>query len=55
MDWVIIIVLVVLLIAALGPRAGFYGTGGVMWDILSLIIVIALVVFLLRLFGILVF
>jgi hypothetical protein len=55
MDWVIIIVLVILLIAALGPRAGFYGTGGIVWDILSLIILIALVVFLLRLFGVLAF
>jgi hypothetical protein len=53
--WIIIIVLVVLLIAALGPRAGFYGGGGAVWDILALIILIALVVFLLRAFGVLAF
>jgi len=55
LGWIIIIVLVVLLIAALGPRAGFYGTGGGIWDILALILLIALVVFLLRAFGILAF
>jgi len=54
-SWIIIIVLVVLLIAALGPRAGFYGGGGALWDILALIILVALVVFLLRAFGILAF
>ena len=47
--------LVVLLLAALGPRAGFYGGGGAVWDILALIILVALVVFLLRAFGVLVF
>lgn len=55
LGWIIIIVLVVLLIAAIGPRAGFYGTGGAVWDILALIILIALVVFLLRAFGVLAF
>lgn len=55
LGWIIIIVLVVLVIAALGPRAGLYGTGGGIWDILALILLIALVVFLLRAFGILAF
>lgn len=55
LGWIIIIVLVVLLIAAIGPRAGFYGTGGAVWDILALIILVALVLFLLRAFGVLAF
>lgn len=55
MDWIIIIVLVVLLLAAVGPRAGFYGTAGALWDVLSLIVVIILVVWILRLLGVLVF
>lgn len=53
MEWIILIVLVVLLLAALGPRAGWYGASGALWDILSLIIVIALIVWLLSLFGVL--
>ncbi len=53
LGWIIIIVLVVLLLAALGPRAGFYGTAGAIWDILALIIVIALIFFVLRLLGVL--
>lgn len=52
MDWVIIVVLVVLLLAAVGPRAGWYGTAGAVWDILSLIIVIALVIWLLNVIGV---
>jgi hypothetical protein len=55
MDWIIIIVLVILLLAAFGPRAGWYGTAGTVWDILGLIILVALVIWLLRVFGILVF
>lgn len=53
--WIIIIVLVVLLLVAIGPRAGFFGAAGALWDILALIILIALVVFLLRAFGVLAF
>lgn len=52
MEWVIIIVLVLLLLGALGPRAGWYGTAGGVWDILSLILVIALIVFLLNALGV---
>lgn len=52
MEWIIVIVLVVLLLGAFGPRAGWYGTAGVLWDILSLIIVIALVIFILNLLGV---
>lgn len=55
MDWIIIIVLVILLLAAFSPRAGWYGTSSALWDVLSLIIFIAIVVFVLRLLGILVF
>jgi hypothetical protein len=55
MDWLVIIIVVVLLLGALGPRAGWYGTAGMLWDLVSLILVIILVVWLLRLFGILVF
>lgn len=55
MDLIIVIVLVVLLLAAIGPRAGWYGAGGALWDILSLIIFIALVIFVLRLLGVLAF
>jgi hypothetical protein len=55
LDLIVIIVLVVLLLAALGPRAGWYGAANVIWDILALIIFIALVVWLLRLLGVLVF
>ena len=55
MDWIIIIVLVVLLLAAVGPRAGFYGSAGVVWDLLSLIVAVILLVWILRLLGVLVF
>lgn len=55
MDLIIIIVLVVLLLAAVGPRAGWYGAANAIWDILALIIFIALVVWLLRLLGVLAF
>jgi hypothetical protein len=52
MEWIILIVIVVLLLAALGPRAGFYGAASAMWDVISLILVIALIVWLLDLFGV---
>lgn len=55
MDWIIVIVLVLLLLAAFGPRAGWYGTAGAIWDILALIILVALVIWLLRLLGVLAF
>jgi hypothetical protein len=51
-EWVILIVLVVLLLAALGPRGGYYGTASPLWDVLSLIIGIALIVWLLDLLGV---
>lgn len=50
--WIVLIVLVVLLLAAIGPRAGWYGTGGAVWDIVALIVLIALVVWLLNVFGV---
>lgn len=52
MDWIIIIVLVVLLLAALGPRAGWYGAASGLYDIVALILLVALVVWLLELFGV---
>lgn len=55
MDLIIVIVLVVLLLAAISPRAGWYGTSSALWDILSLIIFIAILVFVLRLLGVLAF
>ena len=55
MDIIILVVLIVLLLAAIGPRAGWYGTGGVLFDVLGLIVAIVLVVWILRLLGILVF
>ena len=52
MDWIIIIVLVVLLLAALGPRAGWYGTASGAYDVLGLILLIVLVFWLLEVFGV---
>lgn len=52
MEWIIIIVLVLLLLGAIGPRAGWYGAAGALWDILALIIFIALVVWLLNVLGV---
>ena len=55
MEWIVLIVLVILLLGAFGPRAGFYGTVNPLWDIIGLIILILVVVWILRLLGILVF
>ncbi len=52
MEWIILIVLIILLLGAVGPRAGYYGTASPLWDVLSLIIAIALIVWLLDLFGV---
>ena len=52
MEWIILIVLVLLLLAAVGPRAGYYGTASPLYDVLSLIILIAVVVWLLDLLGV---
>jgi hypothetical protein len=51
MDVLILLVLVLLLAGAFGPRAGWYGTAGVLWDVLSVILLLVLVVWLLRLLG----
>jgi hypothetical protein len=51
-DIIILVVLVVLLLAAIGPRAGFYGTAGAIWDILALIVAIVLVAWILNLVGV---
>jgi hypothetical protein len=53
-DLLILIILIVLLIAAFGPRAGWYGGAGLLWDLLSLIIFIVVLVWLLRLLGVLI-
>jgi hypothetical protein len=52
MEWIILVVLVVLLLAAVGPRAGYYGTASPVFDLLSLIIVVGLILWLLDLFGV---
>ena len=52
MEWIILVVLIVLLLAAVGPRAGYYGTASPLFDVLSLIIVIGLILWLLDLFGV---
>ena len=52
MEWVILIVLIVLLLGAAGPRAGYYGTASSLWDVLSAIIAIALIVWVLDLLGV---
>jgi len=44
MEWIIVIVLVLLLLAAVGPRAGYYGTASPLYDVLSLLILIGLIV-----------
>jgi hypothetical protein len=52
MEWIIVVVLVLVLLAAIGPRAGYYGTASPLYDILSLLIVLALIVFVLDLLGV---
>ncbi len=54
-EWIIVIVLVVLLLGALGPRAGWYGVAGGLWDILTLIVAVVLLIWILRLLGVLAF
>jgi hypothetical protein len=54
-EWIILIVLLVLLLGAIGPRAGWYGAAGALWDVLSLIIFVALLIWILTLFDIIVF
>jgi hypothetical protein len=51
-EWIILIILVVLLLAAVGPRAGYYGTASPVLDVLSLLIVIGLILWILDLLGI---
>lgn len=55
MEWIVVIILVVLLLAAVGPRAGWYGAAGAVWDIIALVLGIILLIWLLRLLGILSF
>lgn len=52
MEWIVLVILVVLLLAAIGPRAGYYGTANPVWDLLSFLLLIGLVVWLLDLFGV---
>jgi hypothetical protein len=52
LDWIIIIILVVLLLAALGPRAGWYGTTSGLYDIVALILLVVLVFWLLEVLGV---
>jgi hypothetical protein len=53
-EWIVVILLIVLLLGAFGPRAGWYGTANVVWDILGLILILFLVYWLLRVLGVLV-
>jgi hypothetical protein len=53
MEWLLVIVLVVLLLGATGPRAGWYGTTNVVWDLLGLIVLVILVIWILRILGVL--
>ena len=55
MEWVVLVALIVLLLASVGPRAGYYGTASPILDILGLVLVIIVVVWLLRMLGVLVF
>ncbi len=52
MEWLIIIVLVVLLLGSFGPRAGWYGSANVLWDVLGLILFVVLLFWILSLLGI---
>ena len=52
MEWIIVIVLLILLIGSVGPRAGWYGAGSALWDVLSVIVAIVLVVWILRMLGV---
>jgi hypothetical protein len=53
MEWILVIVLVLLLLGSVGPRAGWYGTANVLWDIVGLILVVVLLFWLLRILGVL--
>jgi hypothetical protein len=52
MEWIIVIVLVLVLLAAIGPRAGYYGTASPLYDVLSLLIFVGLLLFVLDLLGV---
>jgi hypothetical protein len=52
MEWIILIVLVVLLLGSFGPRAGWYGAASGVWDIVSLLVGILLIVWILDLLGV---
>jgi hypothetical protein len=52
MDIIILVIVLILLVGAFGPRAGWYGTSSTLWDLLSVILFIVLVVWLLRLLGV---
>jgi hypothetical protein len=54
-DVILLIVLIVLLLGAVGPRAGWYGAASLLWDVISIIIFLVLLVWILRLLGVLVF
>jgi hypothetical protein len=53
LEWIVLIVLVLLLLGAFAPRAGWYGTANPVWDILGLVILVIVVIWLLRIFGVL--
>lgn len=49
-EWIILIVLVLLLLGAFAPRAGWYGTASPVFDILGLVLLVILVVWLVNIF-----
>jgi hypothetical protein len=53
LEWIVLIVLVLLLVGAFAPRAGVYGTVNPIWDILGLVLLVVIVIWLLRIFGVL--
>jgi hypothetical protein len=46
LEWIVLIVLVLLLLGAFAPRAGWYGTASPVFDILGLVIVVIIVIWL---------
>jgi hypothetical protein len=44
LELVVLIVLVLLLLGAFGPRAGWYGTANPVWDVLGLVILVIVVI-----------
>lgn len=52
LELLIVIVVILLLLGSFGPRAGWYGTTGMLWDVVSLILFVVLIVVVLQLLGV---